>query len=235
MSQPVGNQNPVGGPSFNLGPHRILPHPSGRARPHVSPHQAPRGWTEDRADFPTTIPGIDEGLSAHPRPQGPRSGRPSVGDPAQAIQLPTSYNTLTAAGARSGNFHAPGSAYSSINNARIMGQQAHRRPPFVHNPNNPSAQMIPVDASGNPARPSTARLPPRLGPLGLGTIGHRIRREDIQQEDPTDDEDEESGNRQPQQRRPRRRAPATIQPVGPDDDDTDNEGRQKETSVWARY
>lgn len=235
MSQPVGNQNPVGAPPFNLGSQSIFTGPSGRARPHVPPYQAHDRWTENRADLPTMIPGIDDGLSAYPCPQGPRSRRPSVGDPAQTTRLPTSYDTLTTAGARSGTLHAPGSTNNSINNARTVGQQAHRRPPFVHNPNNPPAQIMPVDASGNPVRPSTTRLPPRLGPLGLGTVGHRIRREDIQQEDPADDEDAESGNRQPQQRRPRHRAPATIQPVGPDDDDTDDEGRQKETSVRAIY
>jgi len=100
--------------------------------------------------------------------------------------------------------------------------------------------MIPVDASGNPIRPSTARLPPRPGPLGLGTVGRRIRPEDIQQEDPADDEDEELGGRQPQQRRPRHRAQAPVHAVGrddddDDDDDTDDEGRQKERSEQVRY
>lgn len=164
-----------------------LEHDSSDGRPHMPPYQAQPGRTENRADLSTTIPGIDDGLSAYSRPPGSRSGQPPLLDPAQATRPPTTHETLTAAGPRSRIPHAPTSTNNSINNAGDVGQRARHRPPFVHNPNNPSAQMIPVDASGNPIRPSTTRLPPRPGPLGLGTVGRRIRREDIQQEDPADD------------------------------------------------
>lgn len=248
--QPGFDDNSSRGPNPTLqGPH---PGPSSRrpeagfelnsrlGQPDVPPYHA-----QNRADLSSIIPGADDGLSAHPRSQDPRSGQPLVGDSVYATQPPTSYDTPAVTGSHSGRRqstmpHAPGSTNNSINNAGNVGQQARRRPPFVRNPNNPSAQMIPVDASGNPIRPSTARLPPRPGPLGLGTVGRRIRREDIQQEDPADDEDEELGGRQPQQRRPRHRAQAPVHAVGrddddDDDDDTDDEGRQKERSEQVRY
>ncbi len=206
-------------------------------QPYVPPSHA-----QNRAEMSSIIPGVDDGLSAHPRPQDPRSGPPLVGDSVYVNQPRTSFDTPAVTGSHSGRRqsttpHAPGSTNNSIKNAGNVGQQARHRPPFVRNPNNPSAQMIPVDASGNPIRPSTTRLPPRPGPLGLGTVGRRIRREDIQQGDPADDEDEESEGRQPQQRRPRHRAQAPVYAVGRDDgdDDTDDEGRHKEKSERVGY
>ena len=235
-SQPVRNRHPVGEPPFNLGPRQVFTSSSGQERPRVLPHRAQPGWTENYDDLSTIVPDYDEGLIIYPRPRDSQGGQPAVEDPAQTIRAPTSYETLTAANTRSGNPHAPGFTNDSSNLAANVGQQARRRPPFVHNPDNPLAQMIPVDASGHPIRPSTTRLPPRPGPLGLGTVGHRIRREDIPQLDPADDEDEESGGQQPQQPRPHHQAKAAIQPTGPDDyDDSDDEGKHKEISARGRY
>lgn len=195
------------------------------------PHQARFGWTENRADLASVVPGVDDGLPTYPRPQAPRFGQRPVVDPRQATERSTNFGTIPRAGPRTGfglsmTHNAPESDRSGIDNTVNVRQQGRRPLSYVQNFDNPSAQMIPVDASGNPTRPSTARLPSRPGPLGLGTLRPRLKREDIQADDVADDDPEESGLSQPRPGRRRRHEQAFTRVGDSDGSESDDKGKQ---------
>lgn len=177
------------------------------------------------------IPKLDNDDPMFPRPQAPCFGQRPVGDPRQATGRTDYSGTTTRRGPRISQqptlYEAPGSSSNPINLVENVRQQDHRHLPYAQNLDNPSAQMIPVDALGNPIRPSTARLAPRPGPLGLGTLVPRLRREDIPAGDHDDDESEEPRFAEPQPGRRRRHQQAFTRSGELDDDESDEEGEQK--------
>lgn len=174
---------------------------------------------------------VDDDDPAFPRPQTPLFGRRPVGDPRQATGRTNYSGTTTRRGPRISQqptlYEAPGPNRNGVNVAGNVRQQDHRHLPYAQNLDNPSAQMIPVDAFGNPTRPSTARLAPRPGPLGLGTPVPRLRQEDIPAGDHDDDESEEPRFAEPQPGRRRRHQQAFTRSGDLDDDESDDEGKQK--------